>query len=161
MLSFQKLYDFYAKDVYRFAVWLSGSPQEAEDITSETFISAWARHKSIRTKTLKAYLLTIARNIHLAQRRKDKKHIPLQDIYPDPAPEPGHRIESHLKLLEIQAVLQMIPEIDRTAFILRVQSELPYEEIARALELSLAAAKVKVHRVRQKLLAACLDKEVI
>ena len=53
-----------------------------------------------------------------------------------------------------------LPEIDRAAFVLRVQHELSYAEIARILELSLTAAKVKVHRVRKKLLATRVDKEV-
>jgi RNA polymerase sigma-70 factor (ECF subfamily) len=60
----------------------------------------------------------------------------------------------------VQEFLQSLPEVDRAAFVLRVQHELSYAEIARVLELSLSAAKVKVHRVRKKLLAACVDKEV-
>jgi DNA-directed RNA polymerase specialized sigma24 family protein len=52
-----------------------------------------------------------------------------------------------------------MPEIDRAAFVMRVQHELPYAEIARALGLSLTATKVKVHRVRRKLLVTFLDKE--
>jgi RNA polymerase sigma-70 factor (ECF subfamily) len=56
-------------------------------------------------------------------------------------------------------VLQTLPEIDRTAFILRVQQELPYAEIARVLELSLSAVKVKVHRTRKKLLTAQLEEQ--
>jgi len=52
-----------------------------------------------------------------------------------------------------------LPEIDRTAFVLRVQNELSYVEIARVLELSLSASKVKVYRVRKKLIATCIDKE--
>ncbi|MCK4776450.1 MAG: sigma-70 region 4 domain-containing protein, partial [Candidatus Krumholzibacteria bacterium] len=60
----------------------------------------------------------------------------------------------------VQSVLQTLPEIDRAAFIMRIQHELPYVEIARALELSVSAAKVKVHRVRKKLLTTFVKKEV-
>jgi DNA-directed RNA polymerase specialized sigma24 family protein len=42
---------------------------------------------------------------------------------------------------------------------MRVQHQLPYEEIARVMNLSLAAVKVKVHRVRLKLAAMQLNEE--
>ena len=160
MLNFQDLYESYATEVYRFAFWLAGDSSEAEDITSETFIRAWVNRSTIRTETLKAYLFTIARNAFLQRQRKRKRQVVLEDVYPDPAPRPPERVETQLQLLRVQEFLQSLPEIDRAAFVLRVQHELPYAEIARVLELSLSAAKVKVHRVRRKLLATCVDKEV-
>lgn len=160
MLKFQDLYDAYANDVYRFAHWLSGDRFEAEDITSETFVRVWVRFSTIRTETLKAYLFAIARNIYLQKRRKRKNQVALNDAYPDPNPEPEKLVESRLELLRVQSALQNLPEVDRAAFVMRVQHELPYAEIARVLELSLTTVKVKVHRVRKKLLATCVDKEV-
>jgi RNA polymerase sigma-70 factor (ECF subfamily) len=161
MLDFKTLYETYVKGIYRFSLWLAGDSTEAEDITSETFIRAWVRRDDIRTETLKAYLFTIARNIYLEHQRKNKNHVALDDIYPDPAPEPDKQIESQLELLRVQKVLRSLPEIDRTAFILRVQHELPCTEIARVLGISLAAAKVKIHRVRKKLLIDRLEREVM
>jgi RNA polymerase sigma-70 factor, ECF subfamily len=160
MLNFQDLYEAYATDVYRFAFWLAGDSSEAEDITSETFIRAWVKRSTIRTETLKAYLLTIARNTFLERLRKVKRQVALEDVHFDPAPGPHEQTATHLQLLRVQEFLRSLPEIDRAAFVLRVQHELPYAEIARVLELSLSAAKVKVHRVRKKLLASCVDKEV-
>jgi RNA polymerase sigma-70 factor (ECF subfamily) len=159
MLSFQDLYESYAPEVYRFALWLTGDRSEAEDITSETFVRAWVRIDKIRTETLKAYLFMIARNFHLEQHRKNKRQVVLNDVYPDPSPGPGRMVDAHLQIMDIQRILQILPEVDRAAFILRVQHELPYAEIARVLRLSVAATKVKVHRVRKKLLATCLEKE--
>jgi len=159
VLQFRELYNSYAADVYRFALWLAGDRLEAEDITSETFIRAWVQHSKIRTETLKAYLFTIARNVYLGHRRRQKNHVDLEDTLPDPAPGPDELAESRLALMKIQKILQTLPEIDRTAFILRVQHELPYEEIARTLGLSLAAVKVKVHRVRKKMISTSVDKE--
>jgi len=160
MLSFKDLFKSYGPEVYRFALWISGDSIEAEDITSETIIRAWVRHKKIRTETLKAYLFTIARNIYLEHLRKKKRQVGLEDIYPDPAPGPDKQTESNHTLQKIQSVLKTLPEIDRTAFVMRVQHELPYEEISRALELSLTSARVKVYRVRKKMIALCMDKEV-
>ena len=159
MLSFQDLYDTYAKDVYRFALWLSGDRFEAEDITSEVFIRAWAHNSKIRTETLKAYLLTIARNVYLEQHRKGKRQVVLQDVHSDPAPEPDQVVESQMEISRVKEILRTLPECDRLAFVLRVQHDLPYAEIARVLQLSVSAAKVKVHRARKKILALYVDKE--
>ena len=160
MFNFNELYDLYAYEVYKFAYWLSGDRFEAEDITSETFVCVWTRFNSIRTETLKAYLFTIARNIYLKKLRKGKKQVALNDALPDGNPEPEKLVESRLELQRVQSALLRLSEMDRSAFILRVQHELPYAEISRILGISLTAAKVKVHRVRKKLLAARTDMEV-
>ena len=155
MLTFQDLYETYAAEVYRFAYWLAGDGSEAEDITSETFVRAWASNSPIRTGTLKAYLFTIARNVHLDRRRKRRREVILEDVYSDPAPDLERQVEGRLELERVRAFLKTLPEVDRAAFILRVQHELPYAEIARVLGISLSAAKVKVHRIRRKLLGLC------
>jgi RNA polymerase sigma-70 factor (ECF subfamily) len=160
MLSFENLYESYAAQVYRFALWLSGDRTEAQDIVSDTFIRAWARSSTIRTETLRAYLLAIARNVYLERLRKHKREVALVDVHSDPAPGPERQTQVRLDLQDVQAVLRTLPEIDRSAFVLRVQYELPYAEIARVLDLSLSAAKAKVHRVRRILLTMRLDKEV-
>jgi RNA polymerase sigma-70 factor (ECF subfamily) len=159
MLTFQDLYESYSKDVYRFSLWLAGNSSEAEDLTSETFVRAWVRDSPIRTETLKAYLFTIARNLYLERLRKRKREVRLEDGQLNPNPGPGQLVESRLELQKVQRFLQTLPAIDRTAFVLRVQHELPYAEIARVLRLSLSTTKVKVHRVRKKLLAVRLEKE--
>lgn len=158
-LEFKDLYESYAAEIYRFAFYLAGDGSEAEDVTSETFVRAWVRRSTIRTETLKAYLFTIARNVYLERQRKRRRQVALEDVYLDPAPGPDKVVESQLELSRVLKVLQTLPEIDRAAFIMRVQHELPYAEIARALGLSLTAAKVKVHRVRKKLLAIRVERE--
>lgn len=160
MLNFQELYETYAGDVYRFVLWLANDRFEAEDISSETFVRAWAHKTTIRTETLKAYLLAIARNVYLERQRQGKRHVALEDVYADPSPEPDQQIDAQRRLQDVHRFLQTVSEIDRAAFVLRVQHELSYAEIARVLALSVTAVKVKVHRVRQKLIAACAEKEV-
>ena len=154
MLNFEDLYESYATDIYRFAFWLAGDSFEAEDVASETFVRAWVRSSTIRTETLKAYLLTIARNVFLERQRKARRQVALEDVHRDPAPGPDKQVESRHELLRVQRLLQTLPEIDRAALVLRAQHKLPYAEIARVLGLSLTTAKVKVHRARKKLLMA-------
>ncbi len=159
MFDFQNLYKTYVPDVYRFSYWLCGDAADAEDITSETFLRAWMYRANIRTETMKAYLLSIARNLFLERLRKHKTHAELTDAMPDPSPSLVKRTEDRDDLVRIQNSLQQIKEVDRAAFILRVQHELPYAEIARVLQLSLSSVKVKVHRVRLKLAGVITNEE--
>jgi RNA polymerase sigma-70 factor (ECF subfamily) len=159
MLSFEALYHSYSADIYRFAFWLAGDAAQADDITSETFMRAWAKNDAIRTETLKAYLFTIARNVYLEQQRKNRRQVILDDIYEDGRPGPEALLESRQALQTVWRLLHTLPEVDRTAFILRVQQELSYAEIARVLELSVSAVKVKIHRVRKKLLTLQLEEQ--
>ncbi len=149
--AFHELYARYASDVYRFALWLSGSPAEADDLTAETFVRAWAGRSKIRTETVKAYLFAIARNLFLQQLRQQKRQVALAQAVGQTQSGPHGVVEDRLALAEVLAQLQNLPESERSALVLRVQHELPYEEIARVLGISLSLAKVKVHRARLKL----------
>jgi len=161
MLSFEELYVAYSPEVYRFANWLSGNSNDAEDITSETFVRAWIHFDTIQTETLKAYLFTISRNIYLESLRKKRDHELLRDSYPDAHLSVEKVIETQSELDLIHDTLLTIVEIDRSAFVMRVQYDLSYAEIARVLQLSESAVKVKVHRVRKRLFEAQSKKETI
>lgn len=153
MITFHEIYERHSKDVYRYAFWLSGSADDADDITSETFARAWVGREEIRTETVKAYLFAIARNLYLKGLRNVKRQTDLTPHHPDPKPALEQQVESKLQLAAAMSAIQSLPEVDRTAFLMRVQHELPYEEIARALQLPLATIKVKIHRARLKLAA--------
>jgi RNA polymerase sigma-70 factor (ECF subfamily) len=148
MTGFSALYKKYAPDVYHFALYLSGERGEAEDITSETFVRAWASSEPIRMATVKGYLFTIARNLFLQGLRKKSRHVALDEELRDPQASPYEQAEQKAELLAVLAGLQKLPEIDRAALLMRAFDEMPYEEIAQALGISLAAVKVKIHRAR-------------
>ena len=151
MIDFHTLYERYAPDVKRFALYLSGDFTLAEDITSETFVRAWTAPDAIRIATVKAYLFTIARNLYLQGLRKEARHSRLDDRMPAPAPNPEIAADRREELGRILEALGQLPEPDRAALLMRAQDELSYREIAATLGLSLAAVKVKIHRARIKL----------
>lgn len=153
MITFHEIYEHYSKDVYRYACWLCGNAVEADDITSETFARAWAGREAIRTETVKAYLFAIARNLYLQDYRKKKRQIQLSDSLADASPTPDQLAESRLALDRAMRAMQALPEVDRTALLLRVQHGLSYDEIARTMQLPLSTVKVKIHRARLKLAA--------
>lgn len=154
MSDFQRLYERHAKDVYRFAVYLSGDPALAEDITSETFTRVWTARDSVRVETARAYLIAIARNLYLDALRRRRPVAPVDESLPDPGPDPQAEAEGRSELRAVLAALQRLPESDRAALLMRAQDQMPYAEIAAALRLSVAAVKVKVHRARLRLAEA-------
>jgi RNA polymerase sigma-70 factor (ECF subfamily) len=151
MDEFHALYAKYAPDVFRFSLYLSGHREDAEDITSETFVRVWTAPGEIRMATVKGYLLTIARNLFLQGLRRKSRQVPLDMELRDPAAGPQAQVEAESELQAVIARLQELPEVDRAALIMRAAGEMPYEEIARALGISLASVKVKIHRARLKL----------
>ncbi|MDR1991003.1 MAG: RNA polymerase sigma factor [Acidobacteriaceae bacterium] len=149
--EFEQLYAAYAASVHRFALFLCGNVAQAEDITSETFIRVWTARSPLREETVKAYLFTIARNLYHQSGRRERRHVPLDADYVDRHPTAVDNYAQRDELAHVLADLQTLPEIDRAALVMRATDEVPYEEVASALGLSVAAAKVKVHRARRRL----------
>jgi len=147
------LYRTHARDVHRFALFLSGDPALADDIVSETFIRMWKVRSRVDLTTVKAYLFAIARNLFLQHRRDAARNATLDEHMADTRPGPHERADARGQLRSVLAALQSLPEIDRAALLMRTDAAVPYEDIARALGLSVSAAKVKVHRSRMKLSA--------
>ncbi len=150
-MTFEELYRGHAREVGRFAFYLTGDAAEAEDIASETFVRAWAAEAPARARSLRAYLFAIARNLHRRRHALAQRERPLDEA----GERAGGDLEAELigrsELGGILALLQALPEVDRAALLMRAFHGLPYEEIAAALEISLPNAKVKVHRARARL----------
>lgn len=157
--NFHELYESYAHDIYRFAYWLCANQQDAEDITSETFVRALTISGEINAETVKGYLLTIAKNLAFKKSNREKRFSPIANNMREPSVGPEQQVETSLELKHVIGFLQTLPEVDRAALILRLQDELSYEEIATTLEISLSAAKVKIHRARLKLNAYRISQE--
>ena len=149
--DFAGLYHRHAGDVFRYALFLSGDRTTAEDIVSETFVRVWGARERVELTTVRGYLLAIARNVFLQGLRRRRREVVLADSLADRAPTPDAAHEVTAELRRVLAALAELPEIDRTALLLRVDEGLPYEDIAAILDISPTAARVKVHRARAKL----------
>lgn len=157
MMTFEQLYNTYFQDVFQFSIWLTRDRTRAEDIASETFVRAWAKRDRLRTETLKGYLLATARNIFLKQRRRARRLEELPEVVVDTAPDPHRTTGARFDLESIANALASFPMTERMALVLRSEHALPYDEIARVLEISAGSARVKVHRARRRLLAQTMN----
>ncbi|HXI92663.1 MAG TPA: RNA polymerase sigma factor [Blastocatellia bacterium] len=152
MTDIENLYERYAGDVRRFALYLCGDVVMADEITSDTFLRAWMAAGRIRQPTVKSYLFTIARNAYTDLQRRAARHTQLDENMPDTRISAQTQMEQSAEVRAVLAALQQLPEMDRTVLLMRALDEVPYEEIAETLGIPVVSAKVKVHRARLKLM---------
>src|SRR5215831_15376603 len=152
MTDIESLYQRYAPDVRRFVLFLSGDPVMADEITSDTFVSAWLARERIRQPTVKSYLFAIARNLYRDTQRRHERRAELDEQMTDKGIDAQTHMEQTAEVRAVLAALQQLPELDRTALLMRALDEMPYEEIAETLGIPVATAKVKVYRARLKLM---------
>src|SRR4026208_2589888 len=93
MDGFRDLYERYHPDVFRFALFLTGDPARADDLTADTFVRAWTARDRIRQKTVRAYLLTITRSLGRDAGRAARTRVALDDQMADGAPAVGVQVE--------------------------------------------------------------------
>lgn len=147
--AFHNLYEAHARDVYRFARFLTASDDAAAEITSETFLRAWAGRDRIRVETAKAYLLAIARNLALDRGRFASR-------WPDaPVPEQfvAPNAEARIELRRTLDAIRALPIEYREPLMLAAIG-VNYEEIGQVLGVSVSTVKIRVHRARLKLKVA-------
>jgi RNA polymerase sigma-70 factor (ECF subfamily) len=150
--GFRALYERYSPHVHRFSLFLCGDPALADDITSETFVRAWTSFESIRQETVMAYLFTIARNLYSDSRRRSQRLAELDGDIVDESASPQKKAEDQSELDVVLTAMQALGEHDRVALLMRAHDQMSYEEIAKATGTTVAAAKVRVHRARLKLM---------
>jgi RNA polymerase sigma factor (sigma-70 family) len=106
---------------------------------------------------LKGYLFAIARNHFIKHQQRSNKDEQLPEELVDGSPDPHRAVAARMDLDRVTRALSRMPSSDRLALVLRTEHSLPYEEIARVLEISVGAARVKVYRARRRLLARTMN----
>ncbi len=162
IVAFEELVEIHQHAVVGTVAKMLGSPNDAEDIGQQVFIRIWKSAKRYKPQAkFTTWMFTITRNLVFNEmRRRQRKpavsmnereeeyHLATADdkaIAPDDA-----ALQSELEAA-VDAAIQALPEKQRMAVILRRYEELPYEEIAGILELSLPAVKSLLFRARTQL----------
>ena len=84
--------------------------------------------------------------------RRQERHAKLDEHLTDKRIGAQMHMEQTAEVRAVLAALQQLPEMDRTALLMRALDEMPYEEIAETLGIPVVTAKVKVYRARLKLM---------
>src|SRR3981189_2462954 len=151
--------------VYNLIPGMLGDPFEPADGAQEVFLKAFRGIRNFRQgSSLKTWLYRIAIREALNHKRWFKRHLQ-KNVSIDAEPEEGHahmEIEDHgatpfeqLAAMEIQVAvrgaLQQVPDVFRSAVILRDLEGLSYEEVAEVLECSMGTVKSRILRGRRAL----------
>jgi RNA polymerase sigma-70 factor (ECF subfamily) len=149
-IAFRELYERYAKPIYAFHLGRTRDTHAAHDLTAETFAQVWISRSRFRDEASGSagpWLFGVARNVLLASVRRGRferaacerlgivAELDRPEIQPD---------ETWLEGLD--EALAALPPGQREAIELRVVDDLDYEGIARRLDTTPAAARVRVHR---------------
>ena len=142
--------------------------EAARDAVQDAFLQAFRSLAGFRgASSVSTWLYRIAMNAALTKLRARRRHpeasiehlMPqfLEDGHHAACAQPWPAAEELLGRLEmrglVQSCIDRLPESYRTVLILRDLEELDTEETARALEITCAAVKVRLHRARLALRA--------
>lgn len=138
-------------DLFRFLYWLCRDRNVAEDVMQETLLRAWRSFDALSDeKAVRPWLMTIARREFA--RTFERKRLPIVDI--DAALEADQasfaREDDH-DLREMRRAIMRLDAVHREPLVLQVMLGYSTEEIARHLEISVAAVLTRLHRARQAL----------
>ena len=161
----QKLVDTYGERVYRLALRITGSNEDAEEAAQDAL---WTAARKIHTfkgeSAFGSWLYRIAANAayQKLRARKAKMHeVALDDVLPpldhdgihfEPVDDWSGRVDEQALQAELRRVLERaieeLPHEYRTALVLHDVEGLSNPDIAEALGISLPAVKSRVHRSR-------------
>lgn len=141
--AFRKLYAFYYKRLYHFALALVKIRESAEEIVEDVFVRIWQQRENLHTiKNLRVYLYTATKNAslnYLSQKARqsitepfDHIHVELNDSSITPE-QILITAEIHQK---IQKAVEALPPRCKMVFKLVREDGLKYKEIAEILNIS-------------------------
>jgi RNA polymerase sigma-70 factor, ECF subfamily len=146
----------HAPRVYRLAYRLAGNPQDAEDLTQETFVRVFRSLASYQPGTFEGWLHRITTNLFLDLVRR-RQRIRFDSLPEDSERLPGRErspeqvyADSHLDP-DIQRALDALHPDFRVAVVLCDIEGLSYEEIATTLGIKLGTVRSRIHRGRLQL----------
>jgi len=163
--AFKDLFDSNVSLVYNVCLRMLGNRQDAEDVTQEVFFEAYKSLKRFRFESkLSTWLYRIAVNRSLNHQRKRKLDRWLSLDFnaigegTDNVDVPGAIDESPDAMMEkkdtehiVQEAISKLPERQRTALLLHRYEELPYQEIAKIMDVTLASVESLLHRAKETL----------
>ena len=145
------------KDVlYRLALRITLSHEEAEDIVQDTLIKVWNRRDEWQTlESIEAYSMTICRNLALdAIKKKDNNNESLEQGIAETSDQTSDPHELIIRKDRIEMVKQLVnrlPEKQRSCLQLRDFEGKTYKEIAEILAITEEQVKVNIFRARRSI----------
>ncbi|GAC1619293.1 MAG: hypothetical protein PVS2B2_12500 [Candidatus Acidiferrum sp.] len=163
--AFDWLVTHYHGPVYNLILGMLGDTADAADGSQEVFLKAFRGiHHFRQGSSLKTWLYRIAIREALNHKRWFKRHLQ-KNVSLDAEAEEGHnaievedlglspfqQFAAHEIQAAVQHALSQVPDVFRSAVILRDLEGLSYEEVAEVLECSVGTVKSRILRGRRSL----------
>ena len=162
--AFEQLLLEHQKNVYNLCYRMAGNPDDAMDLSQETFLRAWRCLDQYQfASAFSTWLYRLCSNICIdfLRRRRRQQTVPLtfedadgeEQTYavPDVQPLPEEQVELKLTRETLAAAMaQLLPE-HRAVLQLRVVNEMSYEQIADVLDIQIGTVKSRLSRARNQL----------
>jgi RNA polymerase sigma-70 factor (ECF subfamily) len=160
--EFARLVDTYSSPIYRLGLRMLGTPQDAEDVLQNTFLSALNHLPKFEGRSsLSTWLYRIAANEALMLIRRKKPEINLDDAqdsendenllptqFVDWSALPEDELLSGEGKKALDSAIQSLPESMLIVFVLRDVEGLSIKETADALNLTETNVKTRLLRAR-------------
>ena len=160
--AFSALYERYATQVYRYVLFRVGNVDDAQDLTSQTFLAAMENLAKYRGQNpFIAWLMGIARHKTADQfrRRKPEMEIESAESVPDHEEQPDDVISRQLEMEQVTRKLQALAPDRAEALSLRLFGGLEVAEIAKLMKRDEAAVRMLVWRGMKDLQAQLAREE--
>lgn len=148
--EFLSAYHAVRRDVERFALFVERDRDRAADLVYGALYNAFISWDSIRTaQALKAYCISAALKAHRHDHRRQERFVrgAIDDLVLPSTCSPENSADAQL----LRDAIACLPDIERIPLILAEIEGWPLAEIARELDLSLSAVKMRVKRGRDRL----------
>lgn len=161
--AFARLYEQHRGLVFRFAYRLSQSPELAEEVTHDCFVSLWQAPQRFRPDakraSLKTYLCAIARNLVFKRLRRAGYETALEEEADTVAmtAEPLQQVLAAEVAEAVRQAVAALPLLQREAVVLFEYEGLSLAEIAEIAEVEINTVKARLHRARTGLRLALAD----
>ncbi len=151
--SFAAIFNRHGLSVLRYARMLTGSLADAQDLTQEVFLKAYAQRMAYRKMgIMKHWLFTICRHLHIdQQRRRVLRAVPMdpQDISDQVMTQPEACSQELKEHFFSHHMIGGFPQETKEVLFLRIVEELSYREIADLTGITIEALRQVVSRALQ------------
>ena len=157
--SYQELYEVFARKVLNFIYRMVNSPEEAEDLTQETFVAVYQKLGTLKDDSkFEPWLFRIARNfVYQRYRMRSPSTVSIDALdengqavtqLVDTRKNPDEAFQTVELEDVVTDVITDLPEKYREVFILSALQHLSYQQISEVVGRSLPSIKTDIHRAR-------------